>query len=264
MPPFIDTHGHYAWQIDDGMPSIIEAKQALALARSQHIEAIIATPHLLPGIDGPEVLKKDLARIAELKNLAKMYHIDIYPGSEIMLHSANIGQSLIPMADSHYLLCEFDVRKGIQPHEHHFEDWLYEVILLGYTPIIAHAERYFHQGIDCDRIAACIQMGCYVQVNSTSFLYKHVPVFQKNAYTLLEHNLVHLIASDTHRATAPRCPNLADCWQKLVQHYPAKELEKLFYANPLAIIQDRTLQPTTLARPSRLKQWFFFLRRRST
>ena len=108
-----------------------------------------------------------------------MYHIDIYPGSEIMLHSANIGQSLIPMADSHYLLCEFDVRKGIQPHEHHFEDWLYEVILLGYTPIIAHAERYFHQGIDCDRIAACIQMGCYVQVNSTSFLYKHVPVFQK-------------------------------------------------------------------------------------
>lgn len=30
---FIDTHGHYAWGIDDGMPSLEEAKEALKLAK---------------------------------------------------------------------------------------------------------------------------------------------------------------------------------------------------------------------------------------
>ena len=30
---FIDIHGHYAWNIDDGMPSYEDARKALELAR---------------------------------------------------------------------------------------------------------------------------------------------------------------------------------------------------------------------------------------
>ena len=41
---FIDIHGHYAWDIDDGMPSLEDAKKALEKAKiivflrlSQHL-----------------------------------------------------------------------------------------------------------------------------------------------------------------------------------------------------------------------------------
>ena len=30
---FIDIHGHYAWDIDDGMPSLEDAKKALEKAK---------------------------------------------------------------------------------------------------------------------------------------------------------------------------------------------------------------------------------------
>lgn len=30
---FIDIHGHYAWNIDDGIPSYEDARKALELAR---------------------------------------------------------------------------------------------------------------------------------------------------------------------------------------------------------------------------------------
>ena len=42
MLHFIDIHGHYAWQIDDGIPTVEEAKRALALAKAQNIQTIIA------------------------------------------------------------------------------------------------------------------------------------------------------------------------------------------------------------------------------
>ena len=43
---FIDIHGHYAWNIDDGMPSYEDARKALELARENRISAIVATPHV--------------------------------------------------------------------------------------------------------------------------------------------------------------------------------------------------------------------------
>ena len=47
---FIDIHGHYAWNIDDGMPSYEDARKALELARENRISAIVATPHVTPGV----------------------------------------------------------------------------------------------------------------------------------------------------------------------------------------------------------------------
>ena len=34
---FIDIHGHYAWNIDDGIPSYEDARKALELARENRI-----------------------------------------------------------------------------------------------------------------------------------------------------------------------------------------------------------------------------------
>ena len=46
---FIDIHGHYAWDIDDGMPSLEDAKKALEKAKNNRISTIVATPHVVSG-----------------------------------------------------------------------------------------------------------------------------------------------------------------------------------------------------------------------
>lgn len=49
---------------------------------------------------------------------------------------------MIPIENTSYLLVEFDVRKELGK-EYEVEDYLYEIEIKGYKPIIAHAERYF-------------------------------------------------------------------------------------------------------------------------
>ena len=85
-----------------------------------------------------------------------------------------------PLANSNYVLCEFNVREKLQDSTQ-VEDRLYELIIRGYTPIVAHVERYFHTKIDLSRVQDWIDMGCNIQVNRTSLLGDHGRTIQKNA-----------------------------------------------------------------------------------
>ena len=67
---------------------------------------------------------------------------------------------------------EFDVRKEIG-NEQEVEERLYDVQFKGYTPIIAHVERYFKNGLDIERVNGFIESGCIIQVNASSFLGYH-------------------------------------------------------------------------------------------
>ena len=44
---FIDIHGHYAWNIDDGMPSYEDARKALELARENRISPVFRSYHYI-------------------------------------------------------------------------------------------------------------------------------------------------------------------------------------------------------------------------
>ena len=82
---FIDIHSHYAWDIDDGITSLEDAKKALVKASKQGIKQIIATPHIIPGTTNNIDFIKE--RIKEFIKLAKNYDIKGYYGSEVMLNS---------------------------------------------------------------------------------------------------------------------------------------------------------------------------------
>ena len=87
-------------------------------------------------------------------------------------------QLLIPIENTSYLLVEFDVRKELGK-EYEVEDYLYEIEIKGYKPIIAHAERYFPHGIDLQRIEQWIDNGYVIQVNASSLLGVHGKTVKK-------------------------------------------------------------------------------------
>ena len=241
---YVDIHGHYAWNIDDGIQSLQEAKKALNKARKQGISTIVATPHVTCGKTSKAEIEMLRLRIAELKELANKYHIEVIAGCEFMLNDEvyqAMDQGLfIPIEDTHYLLCEYDVRKPSEAFTENFDAYIREVTLHGYTPIIAHIERYFHDGIDLEYVQYLKSLGCLMQVNTTSLLGLSSKVHQENAHILLNHQLIHFIATDTHRVKPPRSPNMQKCFYFLYkQGYTKKYLNLMMRENPRRILRDR-------------------------
>lgn len=239
---FIDIHGHYAWNVDDGMPSLEDAKLALIKAKENRISTIVATPHVIPGNQNIDDLNKIRNRINDLKELAKDYGIEVLSGCELFLNhdylEALDKKVFIPFENTDYLLIEFDVRNELG-NESEVEDYLYEIQIKGYTPIIAHVERYFKNELDLDRIQDFIDNGYVIQVNATSFLGYHGKRAQKFAYQLLDEGYVHVIATDTHRCDGHRSPCLKETFDLLVKKYNYDAIHTLMYENPLRIIQNK-------------------------
>ena len=243
---FIDIHGHYAWNIDDGMPSYDDARKALELARENRISAIVATPHVTPGVHTKDDIHDFIQRIDDLRMLATEYNIDILDGCELFLnhdYQKALDQNLfIPIENTQYVLVEFDVRKEIG-NEQEVEERLYDVQFKGYTPIIAHVERYFKNGLDIERVNSFIESGCIIQVNATSFLGYHGKQAKKIAFQLLDEGLIHVIATDTHRATGSRKPCLNKVFYLLEKKYNYHAIHTLMSENPLHILKNEWLEP---------------------
>lgn len=251
---FIDTHGHYAWNIDDGMPSKEDAFKALVVAKTNNITKIVATPHVICGSHTKEDIIEVRSRILDLKQMATEFEIEVFEGCELFMNHECIeaihNDLFIPFENTSYVLCEFDVRKELG-QENEVEDYLYEVEMKGYTPIIAHVERYFKDDIDFERIQDFIDAGYVIQVNSSSLLGIHGKTIKNNAFQLLDKGLVHIIASDTHRCEGKRIPNLQDVFNLLSKNYSYQTLKTLMYDNPLHLIHNEPVDTIEI------KQSFF-------
>lgn len=238
---FIDLHGHYAWNIDDGIPTKEDCRRALKKAKIQGISEIVVTPHIECGHISKEHFQSILERIEELQELAHQYGIVIRSGCELKLNE-DTGETLdkklfIPFQDTKYILCEYDLRKPTEEFIDLFDGYLYEVITRGYRPIVAHIERYFHDELDIEFIEYLIEIGCIIQINTTSVLGLGNGLHHKHALKLLQMQLVHIIATDTHRYQGARSPNMKDCYKYLYkQGFSKKYIELLMYENPKRII----------------------------
>ncbi|MCD7893299.1 MAG: hypothetical protein LUG60_06290 [Erysipelotrichaceae bacterium] len=244
---YIDIHGHYAWNIDDGIPTKEDALKALNKAKNMGVVGIIATPHLVCGKHNGDDINRFTKRIDELAQLGKDNDIAVFRGAELFLNDEYMSQLknkwVIPIEGTNTLLCEFDVRK-----KHHeddeFEERLYEVRQAGYKVVIAHIERYFRGGMDIERVENLVDNGYIIQVNSTSFLGLHGKTIQENAYELLRHNLIHCIATDTHRADSERSPNFDRVYQLLKKEVSEDDLQILMYRNPIHILKNENVETT--------------------
>lgn len=242
---FIDIHGHYAWNIDDGIQTKEESLLALDIARDNGIVKIVATPHIVPGSHNKEDIQDIRQRIQELKYCANQKNIEVQEGCELFLNHdciKSIHQQLfIPFEGTKYILVEFDVRKELG-ESYEVEDYLYEIEVAGYTPIIAHVERYFKNELDIDRIEDMIDNGYIIQINSSSLLGYHGKHAQKFAYQLINEGLVHVIASDTHSATGKRIPALKDVYNILSKKYDYQTLKLLMFDNPQRILNNQNIE----------------------
>ncbi len=201
MEGAIDIHVHILPEIDDDGPPDLQSSLELAegLVR-QGFAAVVATPHCYEGVPCIDEVEEHCRRFsAELEHRA--IPLEVHPGAELALEPQllkRLKSGQVPTLNrGPYLLVELPLYQEVPPYA---EDLLFEMRAHGYYPILAHPERIKALQEDLPLLFELVTRGVYTQLTLSSFTGLKGPAAQKAAWKMLQHRLVHLLATDAHRA----------------------------------------------------------------
>lgn len=238
----IDIHSHITFDIDDGAKSIEESVMLCRQAADNGFDGIVATPHFTDyrNVDG-FILERD-SKLQLLREMLSEEGIDItlYAGSELYL-SRGIFKAgdldELTINNSRYMLCEFplgpfNVEEGLAA--------ITELSYRGYTPIVAHPERYYVIRHDDEIIERLLHRGAVFQVNADSLAGNIDISAQEIAARLIKDGVARFIASDAHDIRH-RNMNFGKKALTFPPEIRKNDLIKCFEKYPNAVINDEDI-----------------------
>lgn len=239
----LDIHSHIIFGVDDGPKTPEETLALLKASYDQGVRGIVATSHRRKGMfETPEAVIWENFR--QVQALAKQVAEDlfIFYGAEIYFSDDVLGKlerkEIPTYNNTKYALIEFGTKTTYKK----IQAALSEILRLGITPVVAHIERYDALEGEIEKVAALIEMGCFMQINSSSVLkpkllgdrHKH---FKQRAQLFLDHDLVHFVASDMH-SVEQRPSYMAAAYQLIEQRYGSDHAKNLFINNPMLLLKN--------------------------
>lgn len=243
----IDLHNHILPGLDDGAT---DWEQSLAMARvaaEDGISDIVCTPHWVPG-KYENTRTTVLERFAEFKARLSEHNIPlaIYPGAELRLDAGlpekiSSGELLTINDGSPYILIELP--EGALPHN--LEDFLWQLQLKNYKPILSHVERNPALIKDPMRLFRWVEMGILTQVTAASILSGFSEDIHDFAVLLLTHRMAHMIVTDSH-GLRMRVPQLSGARKVIEDMLGPDAAHEMTHDIPKLIIQGK---PVSTADP---------------
>lgn len=195
-----DLHSHLLFGIDDGCKDIGESITLLKNAQEQGITDLVLTPHYMENTKYNANNEEKNKRFEELKEEAKKAGIEInlYLGNEVYM-TENFQdllkqQEITTINNSKYLLIEFPLGNML----YNSKEILYDLVVSGYVPILAHPERYRIFQRHPDHIDEYLRMGVLLQGNYKSLYGKYGKDAKKTLIYFLKNNKITFLASDCH------------------------------------------------------------------
>ena len=187
----IDIHNHILYGVDDGSKDLDMSLAMLKKEMEQGVTRVYLTPHQnQQTLTGPLLKERYQSFLEELKD--KGIDMDIRLGAEIYyypgLKQDLLSGKALTMDESKYVLVEFSTRT-----ETNVSEIVYELVMAGFTPIIAHIERYPY--LKKEDYFDIKEAGGLIQINSGSF--SHFSSRGLIKY-LLKNDLVDYVATDAH------------------------------------------------------------------
>ena len=187
----IDIHNHILYGVDDGSKDLDMSLAMLKEEMEQGVTRVYLTPHQnQQTLTGPLLKERYQSFLEELKE--KGIDMDIRLGAEIYyypgLKQDLLSGKALTMDESKYVLVEFSTRT-----ETNVSEIVYELVVAGFTPIIAHIERYPY--LKKEDYFDIKEAGGLIQINSGSF--SHFSSRGLIKY-LLKNDLVDYVATDAH------------------------------------------------------------------
>lgn len=195
-----DLHSHLLYGIDDGCQTIEEAIKLLKESKKQGIDEIILTPHYIENSKYNCNNKEKEKLFKKIKEKLSEENIDIkiYLGNEVFFTNNFLAllkkREIATLNNSKYVLFEFPMG----PIYNNTSEIISELISKGYTPILAHPERYPRFQEHPELAEEYLRMGVHMQGNFTSLFGKYGKTAQKTLKYLLKKHYISFLGSDVH------------------------------------------------------------------
>ena len=122
-------------------------------------------------------------------------------------------------------------------HPNYLEETLFEVQLLGITPVLAHPERIEAVQRNPGLLLDFVEKGMLSQVTAGSLLGYFGSDVRRFTEDLVRNGLAHVIASDCHFATGPRSPQLSAGMEAAARLVGAERAGEMVKRVPRAIVE---------------------------
>lgn len=199
FPLITDIHSHILPGIDDGSPDVTTSLLLIKGLMRNGVTRSIATPHIIGDMyrnnadtiyGAQKILQEELETqgIEFQLSVAAEYMLDNY-----FFELLNNKVFMLTVKDN-LLLTEF----SYSSRPDHIEKMSFAIITEGYSPILAHPERYSYFHSDYKIFHHLKDLGFLLQVNLLSLTGYYGKEVSKAARYILKNDLASFVATDLH------------------------------------------------------------------
>ncbi len=222
----IDIHSHILFGVDDGCKTIEDSIKMIESAVQNGINELILTPHF-------SYMRKFTVEIATIQEkfdslIAKVdllgIKVKLYLGREIdetdkIIKLLEDGTCQV-MNGTRYILIDFGMNKC------DIDEFVYDLVINGYIPIIAHPERYKYVK-DIKEYVKWKKTGALIQINASSLMHPSSLHMKRMTKSAIKNKLVDFVASDAHR-DPKSFKYVAKAYQKCLKMTDKEYANKIF------------------------------------
>lgn len=190
-----DVHSHIIPSIDDGSNSTALSLQMIDGLHRLGFETVIATPHVMSGFYNNttnsiqhhfNVLTEQCTSQVNLQ-VAAEYFMDFE-------FAQLLEQKSVLTFGGKYVLFEFSFNS--EPHK--LQETIFGLQINGYTPVLAHPERYMYYFKDISPLEKLHERGVLFQLNLLSLIGFYSDSVCKQSHALVNAGLCDFLGSDAH------------------------------------------------------------------
>ncbi len=198
---YTDIHSHLIPGIDDGAKTMEASVEMIRSFQDQGYTKLITTPHIMSHRfpNTKDVLEEGLVALKK-ELVSQNIEMEIAVASEYYLDETVmelVEKREILSFGENYMLFEMSY---VQPL-HHLEEMLFKIEVAGYTPVLAHPERYVYMHDDFSKYERLKEKGVLFQLNIPSLGGYYSKPVQKAAKRLVDAGMVDMLGSDAHKMT---------------------------------------------------------------
>lgn len=253
----IDLHCHILPGVDDGPKTIDESLKMALKAREQGITHLMCTPHHKNGrfLNPATNVANEVAKL-QTEFDRNNIELKLLVGQENRITGTLIEdlekREIIGFGQQkQFLLIEFPTNDVPL----YATKLFFELIAKGYIPIIVHPERNRIFINDPNKLLPFLDMGALAQGTAPSIVGLFGRKIQKTAKTMIQLNMVQMIASDAH-SLKKRNFYLKEAYHIIQKDYgneKVKSLKKM----PMDILYENKIEPFTYQRVKHRRFSFF-------
>jgi tyrosine-protein phosphatase YwqE len=195
---YVDIHSHLLPGIDDGAKTFEDTLELSTGLLDIGFSQFITTPHIYQNVwDNTQEQIKTVATNTQLEFKKKGLSVAFRAAAEYLLNDPFVklcqAKEIVTLKDNYVLVEISYTNPPIQLYS-----IIFDLRVAGYTPVLAHPERYVYFHYDFNEYLKLKKAGCYFQLNLLAVAGYYGEGITKIAEKLLQKGLYDFVGSDVH------------------------------------------------------------------